>query len=238
MMIDIKTKGLKQPQRGRMKKNQVSSTSSWKPVPPPPPPWVELPEDITAKILHKIGPIGLLRSAQEVCTTWRRICRDPAMWRVIDMWKLGDAYDFYEFPFDGYDVLCRLAVDLSQGQVTECNNIKIFVHIIRVHFAERCGRLRCLRLAFCDDVSGETLSKAVKRFPLLEELHLQCTPFEKDDIEAIGRSSPMLKTFALNGRGCIGGVLKSSEEALAVGKSMPELRHLQLFGNRDYQMKV
>ncbi|KAG9141776.1 hypothetical protein Leryth_027532 [Lithospermum erythrorhizon] len=224
---DIKNKGLMLPQRGRTK-NQVSSTSTLKPVPPPPPPWVELPVDITANILRKIGSNGLLRSAQEVCSTWRMICRDLAMWRVIDMWKLGDDY---EFSVHGYNVLCRHAVDLSQGQVTECNIEGFLTDDLLEYIAERCGQLRRLRLLHCH-VSGKTFSKALKRFPLLEELHLQWTPIEKDDIEAIGRSCPMLKTFVLNCRGCIGGVLKSSEEALAVGKSMPELRHLQLFGNR------
>ncbi|GAA0171992.1 hypothetical protein LIER_25906 [Lithospermum erythrorhizon] len=131
----------------RKNKESSSSTSTLKPVPPPPPPWVELPEDIMANILRKIGSNGLLRSAQEVCSTWRMICRDPAMWRVIDMWKLGDDY---EFSIHGYNVLCRHAVDLSQGQVTECNIEGFLTDDLLEYIVERCGQLRCLRLLHCD----------------------------------------------------------------------------------------
>ncbi|KAG8385239.1 hypothetical protein BUALT_Bualt03G0021400 [Buddleja alternifolia] len=81
------------------------------------PPWIELPRDVTANILHRLGAIEILESAQKVCTTWRSVCQDPAMWRVIDMRNLGDLHDM---PYD-LEIMCRHAVDRSQGELIDIN---------------------------------------------------------------------------------------------------------------------
>ncbi|KAK3012852.1 hypothetical protein RJ639_010352 [Escallonia herrerae] len=75
---------------------------------------MELPLDVWAKILSKLGAVDVLESAQKVCTTWRKICKDPAMWKVIDMHNLGD------LPYD-LEVMARHAVDRSQGQLVDIN---------------------------------------------------------------------------------------------------------------------
>ena len=49
------------------------------------PNWLELPRDVTAKILEKVGAFGMIRSAERVCSLWRNICMDPLMWRTVDM---------------------------------------------------------------------------------------------------------------------------------------------------------
>lgn len=79
--------------------------------------WLDLPADITANILQRLGPIEILESAQKVCTAWRTICKDPAMWRVIDMQNHGDLCDL---PYD-LDIMCRHAIDRSQGQLVDIN---------------------------------------------------------------------------------------------------------------------
>ncbi|KAJ0841944.1 putative F-box domain-containing protein [Helianthus annuus] len=47
--------------------------------------WLDLPSDVTANILNRIGMVDILENAQKVCTAWRKICKDPPMWRVINM---------------------------------------------------------------------------------------------------------------------------------------------------------
>lgn len=80
------------------------------------PPWLELPPEITSTILQKLGTIEILRNADKVCTTWRRLCEDPAMWRVINM--RDNVWDMLE----GYlEQICREAVDRSQGQLIDIN---------------------------------------------------------------------------------------------------------------------
>ncbi|KAL8466313.1 hypothetical protein ACS0TY_035428 [Phlomoides rotata] len=77
------------------------------------PQWIELPGDVTANILRRLGAVEILQSAQKVCTTWWRVCQDPAMWRVIHITHIGD--DRYgQIP-----AMCRRVLDLSQGQLLD-----------------------------------------------------------------------------------------------------------------------
>ncbi|KAF7842922.1 F-box protein SKIP19-like [Senna tora] len=79
--------------------------------------WLDLPRDVTSAILLKLGAIEILNSAQRVCTSWRSICKDPLMWRAIDMYNLGDLFNM---PYD-LEVMCRHAIDRSCGQLVDIN---------------------------------------------------------------------------------------------------------------------
>lgn len=76
--------------------------------------WLELPSDIMANILYRIGVIDILENAQKVCTTWRKICKEPSMWRVI---KMNNCSDPSERPI--CQEMCKNAVDRSQGQLVD-----------------------------------------------------------------------------------------------------------------------
>lgn len=74
--------------------------------------WAELPTELTSSILQRLGAIEVLENAQKVCTSWRRVSKDPAMWRKIVMHNVEDL---------GYnlDIMYRHAVDRSQGGLVE-----------------------------------------------------------------------------------------------------------------------
>ncbi|KAF8052684.1 hypothetical protein N665_1520s0002 [Sinapis alba] len=74
--------------------------------------WTELPYELTSSILRRLDTVDILENAQKVCTLWRHVCKDPDTWRKIDMRNLGD---------NGYylEIMCRHAVDLSQGGLLE-----------------------------------------------------------------------------------------------------------------------
>ncbi|XP_042042648.1 F-box protein SKIP19-like [Salvia splendens] len=192
------------------------------------PPWLELPREITAAILHKLGAIELLTTAQHACTAWQSICRDPSMWRSIDMRNTGD---LWEMPYN-LDKVCRYAVDRSQGQLIDIN-IEYFGTDELLHYiSQSCSQLRRLQLVFSYGITGGGLVEAVKKFPLLEELHLYYTSIDSQAIEAIGQSCPHLKSFTSNNRWYRQEYLACDMEALAIAENMPHLRHLQLFGNK------
>ncbi|KAI3455955.1 hypothetical protein Pfo_012618 [Paulownia fortunei] len=193
------------------------------------PPWIELPRDVTANILHRLGAIEILESARKVCTTWRRVCQDPSMWQVIDMKNLGDPPDML---YDS-NIMCRHAVDLSQGQLIDINIEYFGTDELLYYISERSIHLRRLRIACCYGISAKGLSEAVKRFPQLEELHLFfMSSISAGDIETIGISCPMLKSFTFNDRGYRYPLMDGNECAFAVAKNMPNLCHLRLFGNK------
>lgn len=189
----------------------------------------ELPREITAAILHKLGAIEMLKTAQRVCTAWRSVCRDPSMWRCIDIRNAGD---FWEIP-NNLEIMCRHAVDLSQGQLIDINIESFGSDELLLFISQRSSQLRRLQLVFSYDITGDGLIQAIKNFPLLEELCLYYTSIDAKDIEAIGRSCPQLKSFKLNNRWYRQPYdVVCDMEAQAIAQSMPELRHLQLFGNQ------
>ncbi|KAJ8758672.1 hypothetical protein K2173_000393 [Erythroxylum novogranatense] len=192
--------------------------------------WLELPPDVTASILLRLGAIEILTSAQVVCSTWRAICKEPSMWRSIDMHNLGDLWGM------DYDLekMCRHAVDRSSSGLIDINIEYFGTDDLLHHIFDRSRHLKRLRLVSCYNISDEGLSAVAAKAPLLEELEISYCSFSKETYEVVGRCCPLLKTFKLNCQGCIfpGVDIDCDEEALAIAGNMPELRHLQIFGNQ------
>ncbi|XP_054776349.1 putative F-box/LRR-repeat protein 23 isoform X2 [Prosopis cineraria] len=102
----------------------------------------------------------------------------------------------------------------------------------RVLLCYSTSHLRCLRLACCDDISDEGLCEVAGKLPLLEELDISIGNISKRSLEVIGRNCPRIKSLKFNMEGFRRPHIESDDEAFAVAKTMPELRHLQLFGNK------
>ncbi|XP_057763925.1 F-box protein SKIP19-like [Salvia miltiorrhiza] len=208
---------------------------------PPPPPWIELPGDVTANIMQRLGAEGMLMSAQQVCRTWWKVCKDPAMWRVIDLRN-----PYYVEETEKYTAMCRRAVDRSQGQLVDLTIDSFGDGELINYVADRSRNLKRLKLVACNEMSGGPLIQSVGKFEQLEELHLAMIPWTPPyRIEDIGNSCPKLKSFSYNNRGSrwqlppdledddddiIEGLDRNSY-AEAIGKCMPNLHHLQLFAN-------
>ncbi|KAL3616941.1 hypothetical protein CASFOL_039335 [Castilleja foliolosa] len=196
----------------------------------PPPPWIELPRDVTENILRRLGSVEILQNAEKVCTTWRSVCSDPSLWRVIDLKRFGDDHELLSSP----DTICRRAVYHSQGELTDLNIEFLGTDDLLHYISERSSHLKRLRLGCCDRISSKGLTAAVKKFPELEELHLFFMPhITAKDIEAVGITCPKLRSFTFNNRSyTITRVDIDDSYAIAIAKTMPNLRHLRLFGNK------
>ncbi|XP_047949573.1 putative F-box/LRR-repeat protein 23 [Salvia hispanica] len=195
----------------------ASPSSSAAPPLPLSPPWIELPDDLTVNILQRLDAKEIIMSAQLVCSTWWRVCKNPAMWRVIHLHCAGDKFEF----------ICLRAVDRSQGQLLELKLSGFEVDGGWLHYvADRSSQLRCLTVDVFRRIESSVLTVAIKKLTQLEELHLSLMDpsLSPDDFESIGISCPMLKSFAYNG-----GQWEFTEYVVAIGKNMPNLRHLRLF---------
>ncbi|XP_030968809.1 F-box protein SKIP19-like [Quercus lobata] len=189
--------------------------------------WLELPRDVTESILQRLGAVEILETAQKVCTLWRSICKEPSMWRDINMCNLCEWEDG---PFDPLK-MCRNAVDRSCGQLRGIN-IEYFANDELLNYiAQSSSQLRCLRLFDCYEITDEGLIEMAEKLPLLEELEITSSLLSDETIEAVGRHCPHLKSFKWNHGYRLPGI-QCDEEAVAVAKNMPELRHLQLIRNR------
>ena len=75
------------------------------------------------------------------------------------------------------------------------------------------------------------LIKAASKLPLLEQLEIFLCCFDSRTLGTVGRCCPLLKSLKLNQQFCTGKGMECDREALAIAKTMPKLRHLQIFGN-------
>ncbi|KAJ9566038.1 hypothetical protein OSB04_002004 [Centaurea solstitialis] len=184
--------------------------------------WVEMPDDIMGgMILQRLDAVEILTSAQKVCRNWRRICKDPAMWKTIDL----DHYSYASsYTKNDFEKLCKQAVHRSCGELIDIR-LKCVVTNDLLDFISRCSsKLKSLRVLKCYNVTGNGLIHALKRLPCLETLDLFYISIEAEHIKVIGQSCPHLKSFKMKSR------FMESADALAIANSMPALRHLQLFG--------
>ncbi|GLT85706.1 hypothetical protein SLE2022_038870 [Rubroshorea leprosula] len=192
--------------------------------------WLELPRDVTASIFSRLGAIDILKSVQNVCSLWRNICKDPSMWRSIDMRNPGDLYDMDHV----LEQMCMHAVDRSNGDLVDINIEYFGSDELLAYIADRSSGLRRLRIACCSCISDEGLREAASKLTLLEELEITyCCPYiSADALEVVGRCCPRLKSFKFNKKVYMRPHIESDEDAQVIAQNMHELRHLQLLGNK------
>ncbi|XP_074328027.1 putative F-box/LRR-repeat protein 9 [Apium graveolens] len=204
--------------------------------------WLDLPDELMTLILARLVTVDRIMIARKVCNTWRRICSDPALWRVVVLeycisWNIIN--------------VAKKAVDLSCGQLIDIRINDIGTDSLLRYISDRysliiftallsrsrdiSNQLRRLHLSSCDNITSEGLSEMFKELPLLEELHLDYTAISPQAIEVAGRYCPLLKSFKLNNHGRLHAFNMNyagpNEDALAIAKHLPGLRHLQLTGN-------
>jgi hypothetical protein len=76
------------------------------------------------------------------------------------------------------------------------------------------------------------LSEVVAKLPLLEELDISYCSLSKEPLKAVGRHCPHLKSLKFNSKGYKIPHFECDEVALAIAGNLPELRRLQLFGDK------
>ncbi|XP_071698652.1 F-box protein SKIP19-like [Rutidosis leptorrhynchoides] len=191
------------------------------------PNWLEMPHELMSTILQSLGAVEILNHAQLVCTNWRRICKDPSMWKVINMNEIVDDWGMDEERLN----LTKQAVYRSSGELIDINLEFFCTDELLDFITQSSSKLKCLCLSNCYNITSSGLSNAVKRLPQLEKLHLYYTYIYVEDIEVIGQNCPQLKSFKLN-KEFSRPHIECDGDAFAIANSMPELRHLQLFGNK------
>ncbi|KAJ9565694.1 hypothetical protein OSB04_001660 [Centaurea solstitialis] len=186
--------------------------------------WLQMPDEIMGgMILRRLGAIDILMNAQKVCRDWRRICKDPAMWKMIDM----DYYSSFWYKKKDLEKLCKQAVHRSCGELIDIR-LNYFVTDDLLKFISGCSsKLNCLCLTRCHGVTGFGLSNALKRLPHLETLELSYIRICAEDIEVIGHNCPQLKSFTMD-KLFPDDHAHAHAHAHAIANSMPALLHLKL----------
>ncbi|XP_074359482.1 F-box protein SKIP19-like [Apium graveolens] len=188
--------------------------------------YADLPAELISSILMRLGAVEVLASARKVCKTWRQICSDPEMWRVIKI----EHSDYEKSPQLLKHVVVK-AVDLSCGQLVHLDlRMLRMPHNLLCYVFDRSSGLRRLHLSSYSQITNRRMNGFLKRLPFLEELHLECPCNFKKAIEIAGRCCPQLKSLKLINKIYLYPKKGYDEEALAVAENIPGLCRLQIYG--------
>lgn len=101
------------------------------------PNWLELPRDITMNILQRLDTLEIVTSACFVCPLWWNICKEPLLWRTIDMTNnISLSYRDYEHS-SRLEKICRYAVDRSCGHLKGIYIKKFGTDDLLLHIANK-----------------------------------------------------------------------------------------------------
>ncbi|XP_058733356.1 putative F-box/LRR-repeat protein 23 [Vicia villosa] len=188
------------------------------------PNWLELPRDIAINILQRLSTLEIVTSAIVVCPLWWNICKDPLIWRTIDMITGITTHIRLE-------KICCYAVDRSCGHLKDIYIKKFGTNDLLIHIAKSASHLRSIRLEKCYNISTVAFNEVVKNLQFLEELDIcHCLNQIPDFYEFIGQSCPLLKSLKFSPTTYVVED-KYDDVAFAIAKTMPMLRHLTILNN-------
>ncbi|KAJ9536363.1 hypothetical protein OSB04_un000455 [Centaurea solstitialis] len=220
------------------KSKRQKMKEQWQVIMQPTRNWLELPSDVMASILSRVGLHDIIENAEKVCTTWRKICKDPSMWRDICI-----DYSCQSLSYERFTNMCKLAVDRSQGQLIDVTiaqfgyfgDFELLQYVADSCSSYRSSHLRRLKIKAYNSLWCRRWTEELKKFPLLEEFSLYSFHIPKEVVETVGCYVPLLKTLKLNkGKSTIfGGTIATCDKmAIAIGENLHELEHLELIGNQ------
>ncbi|KAL4563529.1 hypothetical protein LXL04_027572 [Taraxacum kok-saghyz] len=188
------------------------------------PNWLEMSHELMSNILERLDDVEILNSAMKVCTTWRRMGRDPAMWKVINMHKPARARN------TNYDLeaLTKQAIHLSSGELIDISLEGFGTDDLLHHIVSGSSKLNSVCLTNCYNITSKRLNHALKMVPQLEKLHISYTMNKFHEV--IVPNCPHLKSFKMDIARVYVDIIRDID-AFAIAKNMPELRQLQLYGN-------
>ncbi|XP_052165086.1 F-box protein SKIP19-like [Oryza glaberrima] len=130
--------------------------------------WAELPPAAISAVLGGLDHVDILTGAGQVCRSWRRAARDdPGLWRRIDMRGHANANAKRGVNLHG---MAQAAVKRSAGRCEAFWGESAGSDRFLLFLGRAAPGLKSLRLISCYDVSNKGFGKAIKKFPLLEEL--------------------------------------------------------------------
>ncbi|CAN1227617.1 F-box protein SKIP19 [Linum grandiflorum] len=189
--------------------------------------WAEMSPELLTVIMSHLKVVDRLKTAQRVCSSWRKVCRDPYLWRSIDIrnnsWvRVRDV-----------ELVCKEAVDRSCGGLVSLTIEGFGTDQLLDYIANGSSQLKHLQLISCNYFSEQGFSTAVQKFLFLEELEISYCSLSKEALlVSAGRYCPFLRSLKLNQTGCRWPRRENDREAMAIAENMPGLHHLQIFGNK------
>ncbi|XP_008243014.1 PREDICTED: F-box protein SKIP1-like [Prunus mume] len=206
--------------------------------------WAELTQECLINILGRVSLEQRWRGAMLVCKSWLQACKEPCLNSAFDLQPHFESARWWTPEFERrVDSILQSVVDWSAGSLrhirtTHCSNHSLsFV-------AQRCPNLEVLSIKCCPNVTDSSMADIAFRCPMIRELDISyCHEISHESLVLIGRNCPNLKILKRNLMNWLdpsehAGVVPDeylktcpqdgNSEAAAIGKSMPNLEHLEL----------
>ncbi|TVU42290.1 hypothetical protein EJB05_08686, partial [Eragrostis curvula] len=188
--------------------------------PPAAPDWAALPHDVLAVVFLMLGTGEILRGAEFVCKSWRRVAlEEPVLWHRVEMPVVRRCRR------GGWRAMLRDAVERSAGQCVAfsgpCDNQSL------LDLVDRAPLLKSLDL-FDFVASNDVLTGAIVRLHHLEDLEVspahECPRGSWNLFGQVCQACPRLKRLVLG--------FQKLDTRYGGGLAIPvmhELRYLELF---------
>ncbi|CAO2164101.1 unnamed protein product [Urochloa humidicola] len=201
--------------------------------------WAELPLDALQSVLGRLDAVDILVGAGNVCRPWRRAaCEEPELWRDIHIRRHAKLE-----ATDEIEAAMGSAVRRSAGrcEAFRADDVVGDQYSFFLFLADAAPQLKSLRLFFttCYRISRRGLKRALRKFPMLEELELTLNSSSAtgsgfcsfaETCAAAAGACPLLKCLRLNKHRFHWGSDIGDSEAMEIAK-MRGLQSLQLFSN-------
>ncbi|KAF5192633.1 F-box protein skip1 [Thalictrum thalictroides] len=211
--------------------------------------WAELTHECLINILSRLSLEDRWKGGSMfVCKSWFDASKDPCLFSSVfdleSLFESGAELPLWWSPsFETkIDSMLRSVVDwvgesLKVIRVRHCSDQAL------AFLAERCPNLEVLSIKSCPNVKVTSIAKIASGCPMLSDLDISyCYEVSHESLELIGRKCPNLKTLRRNLMNWLDpsqhvGVpneylnacpQNGNEEAAAISKFMPQLKHLEL----------
>ncbi|KAF9617327.1 hypothetical protein IFM89_035308 [Coptis chinensis] len=210
--------------------------------------WAELTHELLTNILTRLSIEDRWKGSMFVCKSWFQACKDPSLFSVFNLepfFESGTESPLWWAPSFERKIDCMLrnvvywsGGDLNEIRIRHCSDHSVnFV-------AQRCSNLQVLSIKSCPNVRDSSIAKVASACLMLLELDISyCYEISHESLELIGRKCLNLKILRRNLMNWLDpsqhlGIVpkeyldacpqNGNEEAAAIGKFMPHLKHLEL----------
>ncbi|CAN6563924.1 unnamed protein product [Malus baccata var. baccata] len=214
--------------------------------------WAELTQECLINILGRLTLKHRWSGPMLVCKPWLQVCKDPCLNSAFDLEPVFDTGSHSQLnpPFKDaqwwtpeferrVDSMLRSVVDWSAGSLKQirtrhCSNQSLS------HVAQGCPSLEVLSIKSCPNVTDSSMADIAVGCPMIRELDISyCHEVSHESLVLIGRNCQNLKILKRNMLHWLDpfedtGLVPDeypwdgNSEAAAIGKSMPNLEHLEL----------
>ncbi|KAF5749500.1 F-box protein SKIP1 [Tripterygium wilfordii] len=210
--------------------------------------WAEMTHECLTNILSRLTLEDRWKGPMLVCKSWMRAFRDRSLHFSFDLDpQFGSAFESARWWSPDFerkiDSMLRSVINWSDGSLTEirtrhCSDRSLsFV-------AERCPNLQILSIKSCPNVTDASITQIAFGCPNLMEVDISyCYEISHESLATIGKNCPSLEVLKRNFMnwldpsqhvGIVPGEYLNAcpqdgdTEASAIGKFMPNLKHLEL----------